>query len=96
MGNFGYVTLRAERDNLLCPAGGRIRAHEFHYWQSENPGAGFRAEKPYGGKSWPCVHAGKTVYAGFPHLYFYANPAFAERFVRACAAYTKERGLPPC
>jgi cobyrinic acid a,c-diamide synthase len=96
MGNFGYVTLRAERDNLLCPAGGRIRAHEFHYWQSENPGAGFRAEKPCGGKSWPCVHAGKTVYAGFPHLYFYANPAFAERFVRACAAYTKERGLPPC
>ena len=32
---FGYVTLTAGRDNLLCRAGGTIRAHEFHYAQSD-------------------------------------------------------------
>ena len=81
---FGYVTLTAARDNLLCRAGERIRAHEFHYAQSGDNGAAFRAEKP-NGRAWDCVHATETLYAGFPHLYLRANPAFAQNFVRACA-----------
>ena len=82
---FGYVTLTAGRDNLLCPAGGAMRAHEFHYAQSSDNGSAFRAEKP-NGRAWDCVHANETLYAGFPHLYFRANPAAAARFVRACAS----------
>lgn len=81
---FGYVTLTARRDNLLCPAGERIRAHEFHYAVSSDAGADFDAQKP-NGRAWACVHATETLYAGFPHLYFRANPAFAEHFVRRCA-----------
>ena len=81
---FGYVTLTAARDNLLCRAGERIRAHEFHYAQSDDNGSAFRAEKP-NGRAWDCVHATETLYAGFPHLYLRANPAFAQNFVRACA-----------
>ena len=81
---FGYVTLTAARDNLLCRAGERIRAHEFHYAQSGDNGTVFRAEKP-NGRAWDCVHATETLYAGFPHLYLRANPAFAQNFVRACA-----------
>ena len=81
---FGYVTLTAARDNLLCRAGERIRAHEFHYAQSGDNGTAFRAEKP-NGRAWACVHATETLYAGFPHLYLRANPAFAQNFVRACA-----------
>ena len=81
---FGYVTLTAGRDNLLCRAGETIRAHEFHYAQSGDNGDAFRAEKP-NGRAWDCVHANETLYAGFPHLYFRANPAFAQSFVRACA-----------
>ena len=81
---FGYVTLTAARDNLLCRAGERIRAHEFHYAQSGDNGTAFRAEKP-NGRAWDCVHATETLYAGFPHLYLRANPAFAQNFVRACA-----------
>ena len=81
---FGYVTLTAARDNLLCRAGERIRAHEFHYAQSGDNGTAFRAEKP-NGRAWDCVHATETLYAGFPHLYLRANPAVAQNFVRACA-----------
>ena len=81
---FGYVTLTAGQDNLLCCAGGIIRAHEFHYAQSDDNGDTFRAEKP-NGRAWDCVHATETLYAGFPHLYLRANPAFAQNFVRACA-----------
>ena len=80
--HFGYVTLTARRDNLLCRAGEQIRAHEFHYFSSDCCGSDFDAVKPVSGRSWPCIHAGETLFAGFPHLYFPANPEFARRFVR--------------
>ena len=48
---FGYVTLTARRDNLLCRAGEQIRAHEFHYAVSTDAGADFDAEKP-NGRAW--------------------------------------------
>jgi cobyrinic acid a,c-diamide synthase len=78
---FGYVTLTAQRDNLLCPAGDSIRAHEFHYWESSSPGKDFIGRKPGNGAEYPCAHATATLYAGFPHLYLPATPAFAARFV---------------
>ena len=82
---FGYITLTAARDSLLCRAGERMRAHEFHYAASDDAGRAFRAEKP-NGRAWNCVHANDTLYAGFPHLYFRAVPEAAARFVRAAAA----------
>lgn len=87
---FGYVTLRAEADNLLCAAGDSIRAHEFHYCESTDCGAGFVAQKPLSEKSWPCVHTTDTLYAGFPHLYFDANPVFAENFARKAIEYAAD------
>ena len=83
---FGYVTLTAQRNNMLCPEGGSIRAHEFHYWDVPDPGDGFQAMKP-SGRSWMCVHASDRLYAGFPHFHFYSEPACAERFIDACLAY---------
>ena len=49
---------------------------------AEERGA-FLAEKP-SGRRWPCVHATGTLYAGYPHFHFYANPAFAANFLAAC------------
>ena len=46
-------------------------------------GKAFLAEKP-SGRRWPCVHATGTLYAGYPHFHFYANPAFAANFLAAC------------
>ena len=87
LNRFGYVTLRAQRDNLLCAAGESIRAHEFHYYESTDCGDGFIAEKPLSIRSWPCVHATETLYAGFPHLYLEANPAVAKNFVKKVVRY---------
>ena len=84
---FGYITLTAGRDNLLCKAGEAIRAHESHYWDSDRHGDGFTARKAGRDHSYPCVHAGDALYAGFPRLYFPANPSFAERFAERMARY---------
>lgn len=80
---FGYVTLQAKNDNLLCGAGGQIAAHEFHHWDCTLPGEGFTAKKPTG-RCWDCAVSGSTLYAGFPHFHFYSNPAFAEGFIDSC------------
>jgi cobyrinic acid a,c-diamide synthase len=84
---FGYITLQAQRDNLLCKKGEEIRAHEFHYFDSTNCGTDFTAYKASRPISYPCIHASDHLYAGFPHLYFPANPAFAESFVRKASQY---------
>lgn len=80
---FGYVSLCAKADNLLCKAGDVIRGHEFHYWDTSEPGADFSAVK-LSGKSWDCVFANRHIYAGYPHFHFYANPRFAGNFYRSC------------
>lgn len=92
--HFGYVELRAQEDNLLCAAGERIRTHEFHYYESSDPGAGFHAQKPLRLQGWDCVHSTKTLYAGFPHLYWEAAPHFAENFVRKVLRYETESAGP--
>jgi cobyrinic acid a,c-diamide synthase len=84
---FGYVTLTARRDGLLAQVGERLRAHEFHYWESDDPGDAFHAQKPQSARSWDCVISTPTLYAGFPHLYLAGQPEVARRFVGACAAY---------
>ena len=85
---FGYVTLTAQADNLLCEKGDQIRAHAFHYWDSENPGSLFNAQKP-DGRSWRSGIGSETLYAGFPHLYFPAKPQIAQRFAVQCLHYAK-------
>ena len=80
---FGYVTLQAKMDNLLCKSGGKIPAHEFHHWDCTAPGDTFTATKPTG-KQWDCAVSSQTLYAGYPHFHFYSNPAFAEGFIDTC------------
>ncbi len=87
---FGYLTLTANKDNLLCKKGQFIRGHEFHYYDCTHNGNGFVAEKP-SGRSWPCVHSTNRLYAGFPHLPFYANPDFAVNFYQQALNYKQER-----
>ena len=91
LGRFGYVTLVARHDSLLARAGEEIPAHEFHYWQSDEPGDAFRAQKPASARGWDTGVATPTLYAGFPHLYLCGYPTAAERFVEACRAFGAER-----
>ena len=88
---FGYVSLTPKKDNLLCGHDGEIRAHEFHYWDSDNCGDGFSAKKS-DGRTWDCVHANDNLYAGFPHLYFYSDPRIAQKFVKKCVEFGEKNG----
>ena len=90
LARFGYVTLTAERDNLLCRAGGSIPAHEFHHWDSSENGTDFsvcKTEK----RQWECGFANAHLYAGFPHLYW-AGTALPRRFVQAAQHFLKHKG----
>ncbi|MEE6146444.1 cobyrinate a,c-diamide synthase [Olsenella sp. YH-ols2223] len=91
---FGYVGLESRVDGLLAARGGALRAHEFHYWDSEDPGASFSATKPRSGRSWECVHATPTLHAGFPHVDLYSEVGAATRFARACRDYARRAGGP--
>lgn len=91
LGRFGYITITAQHDGLLANAGEQVPAHEFHYWDSQNPGEAFVAEKPQSARSWTCGFSTSSLYAGYPHLYLPGSPQTAARFVKACAAWDAER-----
>lgn len=88
---FGYIELTAARDQMLLGTGESIRSHEFHYWESENCGDGCHARKASGLGEWDCVHGGENLYAGFPHIYFYANREAAVRLVQRCVRFNQKK-----
>ena len=84
--NFGYYEIEAQRDNLLCRAGGKINAHFFHHSVSNCEGDCFMAVKN-SGVSFPCIAAKMNILAGCQHLHFWGNPDFALNFINTCVEY---------
>lgn len=91
---FGYVNLESQINSAVVKEGETVKAHEFHYFDSNNCGNAFRAVKPVTGKSWECINAGENSIMGFPHLFYYSNIKLAERFLEAAVKY-KEGGKKP-
>lgn len=87
---FGYAHMTAKEDSLLFSKGESVPIHEFHYWDSTQNGEDFHVEKPVSGRCWQGGFGTKSLYAGFPHLYFWGEPRLSERFVEAAAQYLKE------
>ena len=85
LGRFGYITLKADADTAFLPAGETVRAHEFHYFESESCGDALTATKPDGVRQWKCCHADGALLAGFPHLCYESDPDLIVRFLRKCA-----------
>ena len=88
LSNFGYVTLTAKRDNMLCGEGESFPAHEFHYSTASDTGDGFTACKA-NGTVWSSAHVGESLYAGYPHLHLWGNRNAARRFMERCIAYRR-------
>lgn len=86
---FGYVNITANEDNVLCPKGGKINAHEFHYSDSTNNGSGFAICKASGKGQWEGAHTTAAMYAGYPHMHLWGNTEFARSFVEHCREYAK-------
>lgn len=87
LSRFGYVYLE-KKDSAHM---GRIPAHEFHYYDSENCGEAYRASKPVGKRGWDCMHDDGRLLAGFPHLYYYGNQELPKEFLGRCLTYKKEK-----
>lgn len=90
LGHFGYVELAPAGDTAFLHPGESVRAHEFHWWGSSEEGSAMTARKP-SGQSWPCMVATPTLLAGFPHVYYPAEPDVARRFVEATVAHEEAR-----
>lgn len=97
LGRFGYIRLTREKEEFF---GGSSQmqekaqvfpAHEFHYFDSTNPGEGFLAEKPVGGRSWRCLHGSGAMLAGFPHFYYHGNPLLPKTFLEKCKNYQRQK-----
>ncbi|MDD2968618.1 MAG: cobyrinate a,c-diamide synthase [Lachnospiraceae bacterium] len=88
---FGYVTLECRKKNTLFQKGLTIRGHEFHVYDSTNPGNGFLAVRPRSKESWDCMVTDGTLAVGFPHLYYDSNPEFPYQFLIRCKEFQKER-----
>ncbi|MBQ8328031.1 MAG: cobyrinate a,c-diamide synthase [Lachnospiraceae bacterium] len=86
---FGYVEVSGEGGYF--GSGQTIRGHEFHYSDSTDNGNVCRAVKP-DGRSWDCMVVQGRITAGYPHLYYRSDPAFAEAFVAECRKFREERG----
>lgn len=87
---FGYIELAEKHSNFLSP-NEKIKAHEFHYYDSTDNGADCIATKPATGRSYDCVISHDNYWLGFPHLYYPSNPHFAESFVRKAYEYRRNK-----
>ena len=91
---FGYVEVQMPEGLLMEKTDGKpntdkIKAHEFHYFDSTANGEDCIAKKPVTGRSWKCVHASEDHFWGFPHLYYPSNPKFVEWFLECAEKYRK-------
>lgn len=87
---FGYIELAEKHSNFL-PQNEKIKAHEFHYYDSTDNGADCIATKPATGRSYDCVISHDNYWLGFPHLYYPSNPYFAESLVRKAYEYRRNK-----
>ena len=83
---FGYVEVQlpqglTEKGIAEMPEPEKIKAHEFHYFDSTANGEDCIATKPVTGRSWKCIHASDDHFWGFPHLYYPSNPKFVKWFL---------------
>ena len=91
--HFGYVEARFDRGCLLAPKSAGIRAHEFHYSRIQNADeqAPVLSLRKADGSSWRGGWCRDTVFAAYPHIHFYSDPALARRFVSHCLEYRNSR-----
>ena len=87
LSRFGYIEVKAGRDTLLGKKNEILRAHEFHYYQSDDCGEDLQVKKPGSGEEWRTAWVSDTCYMGYPHFYLYGSKGMAERFVKAVKHY---------
>ena len=90
LSRFGYAEVRGTGEGTIL-SGLSVKAHEFHYYDSNNNGADAIAEKPGSGRQWECIHAGSDHIWGYPHLWYPSCPELTLRFAEAMRRYRRKR-----
>ncbi len=93
---FGYIEAETRRDSVLGPAGTVLRGHEFHRYDCDFNGADCTLTKPAAGRgraatgarSYEGIYLTDSLAAGFPHFYYWSNPAALAHFLDRCRAYS--------
>lgn len=98
---FGYVEAETRRDSVLGPAGTVLRGHEFHRYDCDFNGADCTLTKPAAGhgraatsaRSYEGIYLTDSLAAGFPHFYYWSNPAALAHFLDSGRTWrTKQQG----
>ncbi len=88
---FGYLTL--EDGSVFGRNVGVIRAHEFHYYDSEYCGEDFMAKKPLSNRTWKCMISTDKMLAGYPHIHYAGNPKVAKAYMEACRCNYRQQDI---
>ncbi len=83
LSRFGYGKVSLMKDGVLGRTGDTLPVHEFHHWDSEDNGDALILEKASNGSRSECGFMSDTLYAGFPHFYFYGH--FPFEYVKTAA-----------
>ena len=94
---FGYIEAETRRDSVLGPTGTVLRGHEFHRYDCDFNGADCTLTKPAAGhgraatsaRSYEGIYLTDSLAAGFPHFYYWSNPAALAHFLDACRTWRK-------
>lgn len=96
---FGYVEAETRRDSVLGPAGTVLRGHEFHRYDCDFNGADCTLTKPAAGhgraatsaRRYEGIYLTDSLAAGFPHFYYWSNPAALAHFLDACRMWWEKQ-----
>lgn len=88
LSRFGYVTL-SPKENQMLPRRSSVKGHEFHYWNTDNDGNGWQAERT-SGRKYDCIHGSESLVLGFPHMFYYSNPELPYSFLVACNRHAEK------
>ena len=95
---FGYVEAETRQDSVLGPAGTVLRGHEFHRYDCDFNGADCTLTKPAAGhghaatsaRSYEGIYLTDRLAAGFPHFYYWSNPAALAHFLDRCRTWREK------
>ena len=89
---FGYVSAETKVPGLFGDAGTVLKGHEFHRYDCEYNGEGFRLRKPKApNRVYDGIFYGNTMSSGWPHFYYYSNPKAIFNFMKCCERYHFEK-----
>ncbi len=88
---FGYMEAEIRNGGIFGGKGTVLRGHEFHYLDTDCNGADLLCRKTSTGQEYDAGFCTGTVYAGFPHFYFYGCPEATAEFIRTCQCYRIRR-----